>query len=287
MSNLAAGYRDAGKLDMALPLFEQTLKVRKAKLGPDHPDTLNSMDNLAIVYQDAGKLDMALPLYEVTLKLRKAKIGPDHPDTLKSMSHLAGAYRLTHKPDLALPLFEEALRLRKAKQGPDHADTLSSMSDLAQSLVQLDRGPEALPIIDECLQRAAGRAVDPELLVRTFEHRLRYFGKIKDGAGCRATAEMWDKLHRTDADSLYNAACYRAVAATVIMQEKASIADATRLANEQAERAMTWLKQSVAAGYSNGAHLAKDEDLDVLRGREDFKKLLAEVAAKQKKSEGK
>ena len=30
-----------------MPLFEQTLKLRKAKLGPEHPDTLLSMNNLA------------------------------------------------------------------------------------------------------------------------------------------------------------------------------------------------------------------------------------------------
>ena len=40
MSNLAGAYQAAGKLDLALPLFEETLKLRKAKLGPDHPDTL-------------------------------------------------------------------------------------------------------------------------------------------------------------------------------------------------------------------------------------------------------
>ena len=61
----------------------------KAKLGPDHPDTLTSMNNLATGYQAAGKLDLALPLFEQTLKLRKAKLGPDHPDTLTSMNNLA------------------------------------------------------------------------------------------------------------------------------------------------------------------------------------------------------
>ena len=82
MNNLAVAYQAAGKLDLALPLFEETLKLRKAKLGPDHPDTLDSMNNLAMAYQAAGKLDLALPLFEETLKLRKAKLGPDHPDTL-------------------------------------------------------------------------------------------------------------------------------------------------------------------------------------------------------------
>ena len=41
MNNLALGYQAAGKLDKALPLFEETLTLTKAKLGPDHPDTLD------------------------------------------------------------------------------------------------------------------------------------------------------------------------------------------------------------------------------------------------------
>ena len=32
--------RNAGNPDLALPVFEETLKLRKAKLGTDHPDTL-------------------------------------------------------------------------------------------------------------------------------------------------------------------------------------------------------------------------------------------------------
>ena len=43
----ADGYRAVGKLDLALPLFEETLKLSRAKLGQDHLLTLNSMNNLA------------------------------------------------------------------------------------------------------------------------------------------------------------------------------------------------------------------------------------------------
>src|SRR5262249_28410063 len=71
-------YQAPGKLDGALPLYVETLKLIKAKLGPDHPSSLTSFNNLAEAYQAAGKLDRALPLYEETLKLKKAKLGPDH-----------------------------------------------------------------------------------------------------------------------------------------------------------------------------------------------------------------
>jgi eukaryotic-like serine/threonine-protein kinase len=37
MNNLATSYRVAGRLDLALPLYEETLALQKAKLGPDTP----------------------------------------------------------------------------------------------------------------------------------------------------------------------------------------------------------------------------------------------------------
>ena len=54
-------------------------QAQKAKLGPDHPDTLSSMNNLASGYQAAGKLDQALPLYEETLKLERPSSAPTTP----------------------------------------------------------------------------------------------------------------------------------------------------------------------------------------------------------------
>jgi Tetratricopeptide repeat len=65
----------SGKLDLALPLLEETFKLAKMKLGSEHPGTLACMDNLAQGYQSAGKLDLALPLFEEVLKLRKATVG--------------------------------------------------------------------------------------------------------------------------------------------------------------------------------------------------------------------
>jgi eukaryotic-like serine/threonine-protein kinase len=53
---------------------------------------------------------------------------------------------------------------------------------------------------------------------------------------------------------------------------------------KQAELAMEWLKMAVAAGFKNVEQMKKDRDLDALRDREDFKKLLAELeAGKEKK----
>jgi hypothetical protein len=40
---------------------------------------------------------------------------------------------------------------------------------------------------------------------------------------------------------------------------------------------MVLLKQAIAAGFNSVAHMKKDPDLDPLRGRDDFKKLVAQL----------
>ena len=50
MNNLAACYSAVGEKDRALALNEEAYRLRREKLGPDHPSTLNSMANLAAIY---------------------------------------------------------------------------------------------------------------------------------------------------------------------------------------------------------------------------------------------
>jgi hypothetical protein len=37
------------------------------------------------------------------------------------------------------------------------------------------------------------------------------------------------------------------------------------------------LRRAVAAGYKDAAHIKQDKDLDSVRGRDDFKKLIADL----------
>jgi hypothetical protein len=270
MNNLGLSYADLGRHADAVRLHEHTLARMKAQLGPDHPDTFASMNNLANSYTALGRHADACPLYQETLALRKAKLGPDHPDTLKSMNNLAYIYCALGRHTDTLRLHEEALARMKAKLGPDHPDTLLGMGNVAQSLVNLDRGAEAVCLIDDCVRRAAGKAVHPRLLPGVMQMRLRVYEKAKDVAGCRQTAEMWDSFNRTDAASQYDAACMWAVTAAVLHGTDLKSVQPT----EPADLAMARLTQAVAAGYKDAAHIAQDRDLDALRDRADFRKLV-------------
>ncbi len=274
MNNLANTYGELGKHAEALKIHEETLALRKVHIGPHHPDTLISMSNVAAGYANLGRNAEALELCRETLTLRKVELGLDHPETVDSLNNLANCYAELGQHPKALELHREALALRMAKPGPGHPDTLSSMWAVATNLAKLDRGAEAVPIIDECISGSAGKAIHPRLIPEMIDLRLRYFAKIRDPEGCRTTAEMWEKLKRTDAGSLYDAACMRAVTAAVLRAGDPSEATA-KAAIAEADRAMIWLQQAIAAGYNDDAHMAKDADLDPLRDRDDFKRLMA------------
>ncbi len=59
----------------AIALDEATLKLRTAKLGPDHVDTLKSRNNLALKYVDAGRLKEANRAFRVDAQAVRGQAG--------------------------------------------------------------------------------------------------------------------------------------------------------------------------------------------------------------------
>jgi eukaryotic-like serine/threonine-protein kinase len=146
VSQLGLGYPDR-----AIALLTKARATFAAGLGPDHPDTLTTMNNLTIAYSVAGQTDRAMKLSEETLALNRAKFGPDHPDTLKSMSILAILYERAGQTDRAVKLGEETLALQKSKLGPDHPNTLVSMNNLANAYSDAGQTDRALKLREETL----------------------------------------------------------------------------------------------------------------------------------------
>jgi tetratricopeptide (TPR) repeat protein len=86
MSNLATAYQAAGRTTDALPLFEETLRCRRATRGPEHPQTLRSLNHLARAYL-AGHPALAEPLLREALAVRERK-SPDDWSTFETQSLL-------------------------------------------------------------------------------------------------------------------------------------------------------------------------------------------------------
>src|SRR5262249_52479315 len=134
------------------------------------------------------------------------------------------------------------LALAKAKLGPGHRYALTSSIGIAISYMRLGRLTEAAEI-------------------------------------SRQGRDIWEK--QTDGRVLYEAACLRAVLASALRAADKSSAG-VKQADAEADCAMVLLTKAVAARSAGFAELKEDADFDALRGREDFKKLLADLEMKAK-----
>ena len=58
----------AGKRDQAAPLLVKIVDVKKARLGPEHPETLEAMNQLGFLYWQMRQFDKSVALFEALLK---------------------------------------------------------------------------------------------------------------------------------------------------------------------------------------------------------------------------
>ncbi|CUS09276.1 unnamed protein product [Tuber aestivum] len=70
-------------------MHRRVLEGREKILGPDHPNTLTSVNNLAIVLKSQGKYDESEAMNRRALEGCEKILGPDHPDTLISIINFA------------------------------------------------------------------------------------------------------------------------------------------------------------------------------------------------------
>jgi serine/threonine protein kinase len=137
---------------LAVPHLERALKLRQDHLGPNHSDTLASMNSLASAYQREDRHREAIALLERRLESGKAKLGPDHPETLAFMADLAGAYRQAGQWDLSVPLWEQVIAKRGTINGPTHPATLDIMHWLAMTYTDMGRFKDSMALHAKVLE---------------------------------------------------------------------------------------------------------------------------------------
>ena len=109
LNNLAVALSAAGD-NGAEPLLKRGLAIREKALGPEHPNTAQSLNNLAALYDRQGRYEEAEPLYQRALAIREKALGPEHPNTATSLNNLVAFYRSLGRGD-------EAARLEARAKG--------------------------------------------------------------------------------------------------------------------------------------------------------------------------
>ena len=144
--------RTQGQHAMAFGYQLESLRLRTDHLGPQHPDTLISLDRLAFTMTIQCKYDEAHIRYRDVLESRKKVLGPEHPDTLKSMSGLGNVLGCQRRFNEAEELLQKTLELQLKVLGPEDLYTGLTMKYLAAIVGQLRRYDEAEELLQKVLQ---------------------------------------------------------------------------------------------------------------------------------------
>jgi tetratricopeptide (TPR) repeat protein len=124
-----------GRPTEAQSLFERALVIRERVLGPEHPETAQSLNNLACLLRDIGHSAEAESLFR-----RAIAIGDD---VATRLSNLACLLRDSGRLAEALTLAEAALAAYEKAFGPSHPRNMDSARIAADALAALGRSAEA------------------------------------------------------------------------------------------------------------------------------------------------
>jgi serine/threonine protein kinase len=305
VKDLANVYEDLAYLRSA-DRPQEALRDLRAALGlrerlAQGPDPLPQYTaDLASTHKQIGDL------YLFSLKSRKDAREPfeaarrllerlvaEHPGDAGHAVSLGGTYcnlgnlaREDEHPGDALPLYDKAIATLTpvvAAATPPRATRKflrNSHSGRAAALAELNRHAEALADLDRAVALADGP--NPAYQLRRADALLR----LGDHSAATAVARAVAADKALPAGDIYDVACvFSLCAAAVARDEKVLPPERARTAEAYAARAMTELRRATAAGYRDVAHIQADTDLDAIRGRDEFKKLLKELEAKPKTPE--
>jgi non-specific serine/threonine protein kinase/serine/threonine-protein kinase len=176
---LGATYWYLGRFNAAYPHLEKAYALRLQQLGPDHPDTLTSLDSLAMERWKQDKLAEAVALERQALARRRRVLGPEHPDTLWSQINLGLFLCEVDQNEEAERLLRKAIQSSKRTLGPDHHHTLYGQMCLYFVLWELGKQTEAVALTRQTLE-ARQRSLGPDHpdTLRSIENLARFLDRL-------------------------------------------------------------------------------------------------------------
>jgi tetratricopeptide (TPR) repeat protein len=142
-----------GETDRALSTIRRSLELRTAGLGPDDPETIESLNNLGVAMWRSGREDEALAVHEDALDRCERALGEDHRRTAETLNALA--VKVQSRPeqaDRARELYERALASAEAAHGPDSELVGRLLANLATARMNDGDLAEAGPLLERSLE---------------------------------------------------------------------------------------------------------------------------------------
>ncbi len=282
-TNLGVLLTGLGKPAEAVEQFSKCLAILE-KLADENPtvpayrfDLAQSHGNLGEVFADLGKPVAAEEQYRKGLAIEK-KLVDDFPTVSEFKVSLGGSYgslgnlvRIGGDPAESLKWYGLAIDCLQPihTKEPDDVTAkqflLNSLRGRAEAHDQLQKFAAAVKDWDRAIE------ISPPVAQPQFRAN-RAKSRLNAGMVSEAMAEVAEltKTPTWNANQWYYFASMYSMASSKIADKR----------QEYSDRAMELLQKAVKAGYKDAKHIRKNTDLDPLRERDDFKKLMAELEAK-------
>jgi len=192
INNRAHAYADRGEIERALPLFEQSLTLRRAHFGDDHLSVARARHNLARALILSGRGEEAEELIEKALEVRRNVLGDDHPEAVYTES--LWALRAFHRGDYERSRdgFRRAIDQMAEGLPPSNWWMLNLRGWLSRSLLAMGEHEAALALIDEIVgdyRRALGPG-HPHAMALELERAAVEFESGREDTARRRLAQV-------------------------------------------------------------------------------------------------
>jgi tetratricopeptide (TPR) repeat protein len=261
-----------------------------------------SHNNRGLLLYTTGRLGEAEKDYSQALSIHK-QLAADFPSGPEFRQGLAASHNnrgmllyTTGRPKEAEKDFEQALSIYKqlAADFPNQPDVRNGLAATCLNLALLNQqqgnwaAARRLLLEGRAHHLAALKANPQHPTYRQFyRNHLNVLATVHAGlleqADAVRTAETCRDLGWNGPADAYDAACYLSQCIPIVAKHH-KLNDKQRKEATQfyGDAAMKLLRDAVSKGYKDVPHMKKDTDLDPLRQREDFKKLIAELEGKGK-----
>jgi serine/threonine-protein kinase len=276
-------YLELGDSKAALDSHKKALEVSQRLADADRTSAQAQRD-LSVshikqgdAYLVLGDSKAALEHYKQALEVRQRLADADKTsaqaqrDLLVSHFKLGAVAEETHDYKAAQESYGRALDIPKRFSRPE---VFKQEVTILEGRIRFCRAAEQAVADPATALKQPADLRQPVLVAVTYALAK----KEKQPARAAAAADLLTDNARGP-DDLYAAACGYGLCVP--------LADKPETREKYAARSVELLRQAVAKGYKDAAHIKEDADLDALRQRDDFRKLVADLEATAKPKDSK
>jgi serine/threonine protein kinase/tetratricopeptide (TPR) repeat protein len=151
METMGRVYRSLGLYDLAAPILEKSLAIKRQVYGEEHAEVAAGLHTLAVLYDTQGKYQEAESLFRQSLAIKEKVYGKDHVEVAKSLNSIAVVDWNQGKYEEAETLFLRALDIKEKTLGPDDPDVGNTLANLGILYHLQQKFDEAEPLFKRAL----------------------------------------------------------------------------------------------------------------------------------------